>query len=461
METTITEAFPTLPGEMKADYEEERILKSSSRGTVCLLRRKEDGQRFVFRRYTGDGSVYKALKDSQNPHLPRIFLAEEEDGETVVLEEYVAGDTLAYLLEGDLFNAKDAAKLLSQICEALKVLHSLGAVHRDIKPENIVVRGNTAVLIDFDAARLVKEGSETDTHILGTTGYAAPEQYGFSQTDVRADIYSMGILLNVMLTGQHPSVELTDGPLRKVVETCTAVNAKQRYRSAEQLQRALKYRTSHRRVVLPLGIAAALVLVLLLLLPGRKSVEIPDAVPTTASGETAAASEEMDSTTEESSATADYHFTTRFEYDLDGDGTTESYVFGVISTFNPMGGPNDPFNADEFTLTDWHTDSRTVAPAVWQLNSDGNLTEMPEFASLLTEESMTLVTIEQTGSETPEVREDSPAFGVWDKTITVTYNADTVGIWQYYATAVLDGQTLTAAGQSRQRTQEEFNALHG
>src|SRR5699024_6653849 len=105
-----------------------------------------------------------------------------------------------------------------QICKALWVLHSMAAVHRDIKPENVILRGSDAVLIDFDAARLHKPDHETDTQILGTTGFAAPEQYGLSQSDTRTDIYSLGILINVMLTGERPSKKLAEGHMGRVVE---------------------------------------------------------------------------------------------------------------------------------------------------------------------------------------------------------------------------------------------------
>lgn len=79
--------------------------------------------------------------------------------------------------------------------------------------ENVILRGADAVLIDFDAARLYKPELENDTQILGTTGFAAPEQYGLSQTDIRTDIYAVGILINVMLTGRHPSKKLAEGKL--------------------------------------------------------------------------------------------------------------------------------------------------------------------------------------------------------------------------------------------------------
>ena len=95
------------------------------------------------------------------------------------------------------------------------------------------------MLIDFDAARLHKPEHETDTLILGTTGFAAPEQYGLSQTDPRSDLYSVGILMNVMLTGQHPSKRLAPGRLGRVVERCTRVNPQRRYPNVLRLMEAL------------------------------------------------------------------------------------------------------------------------------------------------------------------------------------------------------------------------------
>lgn len=95
------------------------------------------------------------------------------------------------------------------------------------------------MLIDFDAARLHKPSRENDTVVLGTTGFAAPEQYGLSQSDARADIYSLGVLMNVMLTGEHPSRKLASGRLGRVVQRCTQVNPEKRYRSAIHLMEAI------------------------------------------------------------------------------------------------------------------------------------------------------------------------------------------------------------------------------
>lgn len=157
----------------------------------------------------------------------------------MVLEEYIEGDTLGFLLKGALFTPEETRGIVTQICRALWMLHSLGAVHRDVKPENIILRGSDAILIDFDAARLHKPECDTDTQVLGTTGFAAPEQYGLGQSDARADIYSVGVLMNVMLTGEHPSRRLAPGRLGRMVERCTRVNPQKRYQNVLRLMAEL------------------------------------------------------------------------------------------------------------------------------------------------------------------------------------------------------------------------------
>ena len=224
---------------IETDYETVKTIKHSERGSVSLLQNKHNGTRFIFRHYRGNGEVYRKLVGISCPNLPQIMETAERDGMVAVLEEYIQGDSLAYLLEGALFSPAEARKITRQLCNALWVLHQLGAVHRDIKPENVIIRGSEAILIDFDASRIFKSDTNQDTQILGTTGYAAPEQYGIAQTDERADIYSLGVLLNVMLTGKHPSKELANGHLGRIVQKCTMVNPEKRYKSVLYLMEAL------------------------------------------------------------------------------------------------------------------------------------------------------------------------------------------------------------------------------
>lgn len=221
------------------EYDTLRVLKQSSRGTVSVVRHKKSGTRYVFRRYSGSGEVYRRLLPVLCPHLPQIMEAAEQDGQTAVLEEYVQGDTLAELLMGARLTEREARQVTMQLCQALHVLHSMGAVHRDVKPENVILRGSDAVLIDFDAARIYKVASESDTQVLGTTGFAAPEQYGIFQSDERADIFSLGVLLNIMLTGKHPSREMAAGKMGRIVRKCTMTAPEQRYQSARALMEVL------------------------------------------------------------------------------------------------------------------------------------------------------------------------------------------------------------------------------
>ena len=231
--------YESLLEAVTTEYDTLRVLKQSPRGTVSVVRHKKSGTRYVFRRYSGSGEVDRRLLPVLCQHLPQIMEAAEQDGQTAVLEEYVQGDTLAELLMGARLTEREARQVTMQLCQALHVLHSMGAVHRDVKPENVILRGSDAVLIDFDAARIYKDESESDTQVLGTTGFAAPEQYGIFQSDERADIFSLGVLLNIMLTGKHPSREMAAGKMGRIVRKCTMTAPEQRYQSARALMEVL------------------------------------------------------------------------------------------------------------------------------------------------------------------------------------------------------------------------------
>ncbi len=224
---------------LPSHFDALRLLRESDRGRISLLRHRSTGEHFVLREYTGSARTYQLLRGVSCPHLPRVYEAAQKGEQALVLEEYIQGDDLAFLLQEGPLLPREARKIARDLCAALCVLHGLGAVHRDIKPENVLVRGDQAVLIDLDAARLVKQDQTADTQVLGTTGFAPPEQFGLSQTDRRADIYAMGVLLNVMLTGKHPSTQLARGRYRHVVRRCTMTNPENRYHSALHLMEAL------------------------------------------------------------------------------------------------------------------------------------------------------------------------------------------------------------------------------
>lgn len=221
---------------LETEFEELKLLKNSDRGRVSLIRHRTAGERFILHRFTGNAQVYGELMQRSCPNLPQIFEV-ASDGETnIVLEEYIQGDNMGMMLKGALFTPGETREIVRQLCRALWVLHSMGAVHRDVKPENVVLRGKEAVLIDFDAARFHNNNRDTgDTQILGTLGFAAPEQYGLSQSDAGSDIYALGVLINVMLTGEHPSRKLAEGRWGRMVTRCTQVNPAKRYKNVLRL----------------------------------------------------------------------------------------------------------------------------------------------------------------------------------------------------------------------------------
>ena len=180
------------------------------------------------------------LKSKKHPNLPMIYEVCADESGITVLEEYIEGKRLMDLLSSKPLDRKTACKYASDICDALTFLHSVGIVHRDIKPSNIIIRDDgTAVLIDLSIARFINE-QETDTQALGTPGFAAPEQFGISQSNKTTDIYSLGVLLNIMLTGSHPSMDLPKGPIRRIVEQATSTQISKRFKSAEKMKSALR-----------------------------------------------------------------------------------------------------------------------------------------------------------------------------------------------------------------------------
>lgn len=231
--------FSYVQQHLNVDFSLVRVLKEESDAKILLLRHSVSRQLFVLRDFAGNPEIYRELMTVSSPFLPRVYEVASQDGRLLVLEEYIQGDTLYSILEHSLFSPGKARRITLQLCNALRILHSFGAVHRDVKPENIILRGDEAVLIDFDASRTQKPSGTSDTVVLGTTGYAAPEQYGLAQTDNRADIYSLGVVLNVMLTGDHPSVRLAKGHMGRVIRRCTMTNPDQRYPNVLRLAEAL------------------------------------------------------------------------------------------------------------------------------------------------------------------------------------------------------------------------------
>ena len=222
------------------EYQLVKVLKRSDDGDVFQLRHKELGRDIIRINHTGSADVYNLLKRYAHRNIARIYEVHTSGSSVTVLEEYIDGMTVGEVLQTGLYPENGVRKIAAQLCDALEFVHSIGVVHRDIKPENIIITSDgTVKLIDWNAARIHKKYISSDTITMGTTGYAAPEQYGITQSDARADIYSVGILMNVMLTGEHPSKKMCTGSLAKVIKKCTDIQPDRRYQTAAELRKQI------------------------------------------------------------------------------------------------------------------------------------------------------------------------------------------------------------------------------
>ncbi|SDT55172.1 serine/threonine protein kinase [Paenibacillaceae bacterium GAS479] len=162
-------------------------------------------------------SVEEARMQMQlsHAHLPQLydyFPAEKGRGEMLVMD-YVEGHTLEELIaaRGTPMSATDTASIALQLCSALGYLHAQSPpiIHRDLKPSNVMIeRAGGVKLIDFGIARRFLPSQAADTTQLGTPGFAAPEQLAGEQSDARTDMYGLGCLLCLLLTGKPPELAL-------------------------------------------------------------------------------------------------------------------------------------------------------------------------------------------------------------------------------------------------------------
>ena len=220
-------------------YSPVAVLSRKNGCEVLRLRNKQNGKDLVMRSLPCSLAAYEKLQNIRFENLPEIYdVLELEDGQ-IVLEEYIDGITAAQVMESGKYRQSGAKKVLFAVCDALTVLHGRGIIHRDVKPENVMIeKSGRVVLIDLNASR-IESNANKDTVILGTVGYASPEQLGLSQTDARTDIYAAGVLYNVLLTGQHPSITIASGRAGRIVRKCTAVNPNERYQTSTELWSAL------------------------------------------------------------------------------------------------------------------------------------------------------------------------------------------------------------------------------
>lgn len=197
------------------------------------------------------------LQRLNHPCLPAVSDMFSEGGRHYLVMEFIDGETLGEKIDrGEApFREELVVHWSHRLCDVLAYLHQQTPpiVFRDLKPDNIMItRDGDIKLIDFGIVRFFKPGKNKDTTILGTPGYAAPEQFGSGQTDRRSDVYSLGATMFHLLTGTDPGdYELFQMPpvrqinpkisrqMEKVVAQATQIQSTQRWYDMRTMQNAL------------------------------------------------------------------------------------------------------------------------------------------------------------------------------------------------------------------------------
>ena len=218
-------------------YEEISQLNKAHR--VSIVRHRETGKICVKKILSVyNPAVYAALFHHPVKQTPRIYALYENQGTLTVIEEYISGDSLEEILEicGPL-PEQETIRIAIMLCRILEELHSFTPplIHRDIKPSNILVtEDGEIVLLDMNAAKFMNTDKAADTRLLGTPGFAAPEQFGFGSSTTATDLYAVGVLMDMLLSGRPA----TPG-LQKIISKCRELDPARRYQSASDLVRDL------------------------------------------------------------------------------------------------------------------------------------------------------------------------------------------------------------------------------
>lgn len=225
-------------------YEELTKLNENKKSKIYLVRNKVDSKIYIKKVLTNYNlRIYEVLKENNLNNIPKIYEIFQDDNTLTIIEEYINGDTLKEILDREGIIKEDVViDYILTLCDTLDKLHNLNpkVIHRDIKPSNIIISNdNILKLIDFDVSREYKENKSEDTVIQGTEEYAPPEQFGFIQTDERSDIYSTGILINVLTTGEYPKNKLNKGKLETIIKKCIEFSPNDRYQKVIDLKEDL------------------------------------------------------------------------------------------------------------------------------------------------------------------------------------------------------------------------------
>jgi len=225
-------------------------------GTMALKEMRElmadRGEReLMLNQFKREAEVLSQLAHLNLPRVTDYFIC---NGRRYLVQELIEGKTLEEVMDEESPRKEEEVVAWAlQVCDALTYLHSQGMVYRDLKPSNVIVGpGGTLKLIDFGLVRFFSMGKPKDTVIMGTPGFAAPEQYGQGETDPRSDVFSLGVLIHHLLTGHDPTSTpflfpdarvlnpAVSEDLEQVLFKALALDPAARFQSMEEMKRVIK-----------------------------------------------------------------------------------------------------------------------------------------------------------------------------------------------------------------------------
>lgn len=224
-------------------------LRSDKRGRVLLVYDAVCRRKAILKISDGAPGLVEAEAAAASAlagrGIPTVYGCRSTENGTWLLREYIAGETLdEYVKKKGELGTEEVVSLGIAVCRVIGRMHSHEPkmIHRDIKPQNIVrTKDGALYLIDLGTCREYDASASFDTQIIGTPVSAPPEQFGFRQTNTRSDVYSIGVLLNFLSTGEYsPDKRSASSRLKPVVEKCTSFAPDDRYSDAMELQRALE-----------------------------------------------------------------------------------------------------------------------------------------------------------------------------------------------------------------------------
>lgn len=245
-----------LPVEMQEHWNAEEYLKESEESFTILVRENVSGILCVLKwgrklqaeMLCNEMEILQKLTDMGLTGIPKAYRIFEENSGVYFLREYIEGTPLSQMvLQKGGIQERELCRISIKICRAAEQFQKLEdpMIHRDIKPENIVItHGGEVAFIDFGTMRSYKKDSQRDTFVVGTRGTAAPEQYGYNQTDQRTDVYAIGRTMLYMATESYELDQILEcgvnRELKKIIKKACSFEPDKRYADAAELGRAIE-----------------------------------------------------------------------------------------------------------------------------------------------------------------------------------------------------------------------------